>query len=117
MKKAFRGAMPSSMAICCRHWNRAAGATTGLSGDGWIAVGDAGGLVDPITGEGLYYAIRSGDLASQVLLNDFEPGKNAEAYRQIITRDFGLDLTYGVGLAKRLFLRRDLFRRGAQPHD
>ena len=45
-----------------------------LAGDGWIAVGDAGGLVDPITGEGLYYAIRSGDLASQVLLADFELG-------------------------------------------
>src|SRR5690242_6701416 len=33
-----------------------------LAGDGWIEVGDAGGLVDPVTGEGLYYAIRSGDL-------------------------------------------------------
>ena len=31
-----------------------------LAGDRWIAVGDAGGLVDPITGEGLYYAVRSG---------------------------------------------------------
>ena len=37
-----------------------------LAGDGWMAIGDAGGLVDPITGEGLYYAIRSGDLASKV---------------------------------------------------
>ena len=74
-----------------------------LAGDGWIAVGDAGGLVDPITGEGLYYAVRSGDLASQVLLNDHEPEKRAEIYRQMITRDFGLDLTYGAGLAKRLF--------------
>ncbi len=74
-----------------------------LAGDGWIAVGDAGGLVDPITGEGLYYAVRSGDLASQVVLADQEPEKNAEHYRQLISRDFGLDLTYGAGLAKRLF--------------
>ncbi len=74
-----------------------------LAGEDWIAVGDAGGLVDPITGEGLYYAIRSGDLASQVLLSDQEPAKNAEYYRQLITGDFGLDLTYGSGLAKRLF--------------
>src|SRR4051794_29322691 len=74
-----------------------------LAGDGWIAVGDAGGLVDPITGEGLYYAVRSGDLASQVVLADHEPEKNAEHYRQLISRDFGLDLTYGAGLAKRLF--------------
>jgi geranylgeranyl diphosphate/geranylgeranyl-bacteriochlorophyllide a reductase len=74
-----------------------------LAGDGWIAVGDAGGLVDPITGEGLYYAVRSGDLASQVLLADNAPEKNAEHYRHLVSRDFGLDLTYGSGLAKRLF--------------
>ncbi|MBV8830358.1 MAG: NAD(P)/FAD-dependent oxidoreductase [Acidobacteriaceae bacterium] len=74
-----------------------------LAGDGWIAVGDAGGLVDPITGEGLYYAVRSGDLASQVLLGETEPERKAETYRQLIARDFGLDLTYGAGLAKRLF--------------
>jgi len=41
-----------------------------LAGEGWLAVGDAGGLVDPITGEGLYYAMRSGDLASQAVLDD-----------------------------------------------
>ncbi len=84
-----------------------------LAGDGWIAVGDAGGLVDPITGEGLYYAVRSGDLASQVVLEDQEPEKNAERYRQLITRDFGLDLTYGAGLAKRLFCGAIFF--GAVP--
>jgi geranylgeranyl reductase family protein len=74
-----------------------------MAGDGWIAVGDAGGLVDPITGEGLYYAIRSGDMASQVLLADSGWESKADLYRQAITRDFGLDLTYGAGLAKRLF--------------
>ncbi len=74
-----------------------------LAGDGWIAVGDAGGLVDPITGEGLYYAIRSGDLASRVLLDNTDPEKKADAYRHLIAGDFGTDLTYGAGLAKRLF--------------
>ncbi len=74
-----------------------------VAGDGWLAVGDAGGLVDPITGEGLYYAVRSGDLASQVLLQESGPERAADDYRQLISRDFGLDLTYGAGLAKRLF--------------
>ena len=81
-----------------------------VAGDGWLAVGDAGGLVDPITGEGLYYAVRSGDLASQVVLEDQEPEKKAERYRQLIARDFGLDLTYGAGLAKRLFCGALLYR-------
>ncbi len=84
-----------------------------LAGDGWIAVGDAGGLVDPITGEGLYYAVRSGDLASQVLLATLNPSGSAEVYRQLISRDFGLDLTYGAGLAKRLFCGAIFF--GAVP--
>jgi flavin-dependent dehydrogenase len=84
-----------------------------VAGDGWVAVGDAGGLVDPITGEGLYYAIRSGDLASQVVLNDQELEKSTEHYRQLIARDFGMDLTYGSGLAKRLFCGAILF--GAVP--
>lgn len=81
-----------------------------LAGNRWIAVGDAGGLVDPITGEGLYYAVRSGDLASQILLSDTEPEQHAEHYRQQIERDFAHDLTYGAGLAKRLFCGAILFR-------
>ncbi len=80
-----------------------------VAGNGWIAVGDAAGLVDPITGEGLYYAVRSGDLASQVVLSDREPEKTAEHYGQLIARDFGVDLTYGAGLAKRLFQGKILF--------
>ena len=44
--------------------------TNRVAGEGWMAVGDAAGLVDPITGEGLYYAIRSGDLAARALLSE-----------------------------------------------
>jgi geranylgeranyl reductase family protein len=81
-----------------------------VAGDGWLAVGDAGGLVDPITGEGLYYAVRSGDLASQVVVEEQAPEKKADRYRQLIARDFGLDLTYGAGLAKQLFRGALLYR-------
>jgi flavin-dependent dehydrogenase len=84
-----------------------------VAGNGWMAVGDAGGLVDPVTGEGLYYAVRSADLASQILLTDSAPEKKAETYRRLIAKDFGHDLTYGAGLAKRLFCGAILF--GAVP--
>ena len=40
-----------------------------VAGDGWLAVGDAAGLVDPVTGEGIYYALRSADLAAKALLD------------------------------------------------
>jgi flavin-dependent dehydrogenase len=38
-----------------------------LQGEGWALVGDAAGLVDSITGEGLYYALRSAELLAQAL--------------------------------------------------
>jgi len=81
-----------------------------LAGEGWLAVGDAGGLVDPITGEGLYYAMRSGDLASQVVLSDTHSlAERAQAYRSLVRRDFMADLEFGATLAKRVFLGRFLF--------
>jgi flavin-dependent dehydrogenase len=39
-----------------------------VCGDGWAMIGDSAGLVDPITGEGLYYALRSADLCAGALL-------------------------------------------------
>ena len=76
-----------------------------LTGHGWMAVGDAGGLVDPITGEGLYYAIRSGDLASRAII-----GEKHESYRQAVSHEFAADLEFAAMLAKRVFLGRFLFR-------
>jgi len=81
-----------------------------VAGEGWMAVGDAAGLVDPITGEGLYYAIRSADLAARALLS--EAGGLAEKinqYRRLLRRDFSADLEFGSRLAKRIFLGRFLF--------
>jgi flavin-dependent dehydrogenase len=81
-----------------------------VAGDGWMAVGDAAGLVDPITGEGLYYAIRSADLAARSLLS--EVGGAAEKtveYRRLLRRDFTGDLEFGSRLAKRVFLGSFLF--------
>jgi geranylgeranyl reductase family protein len=75
-----------------------------VAGDGWIAVGDAAGLVDPITGEGIYYAIRSGDLAAQAVLAE----SPAAGYSRLLRRDFASDLEFGSRLAKRVFLGRFL---------
>lgn len=72
-----------------------------VAGDGWVAVGDAAGLVDPITGEGIYYAVRSGDLAAQSILT--EPGDPASAYRKLLRRDFVEDLEFASQIADRFF--------------
>jgi flavin-dependent dehydrogenase len=85
-----------------------------VSGDGWMAVGDAAGLVDPITGEGLYYAVRSADLAARALLA--ETGGLAEKegqYRESLRQDFAGDLEFGARLAKRMY--RGSFLRESVP--
>ena len=78
-----------------------------VAGEGWMAVGDAAGLVDPITGEGLYYAIRSADLAAEAVIG--AAGDTSGHYRRLLRRDFGADLEFGSRLAKRIFHGRFLF--------
>lgn len=89
-----------------RHWR-----TNRVSGKRWMAVGDAAGLVDPITGEGIYYAIRSADLASQVITaGGFDPLTSGAVYRGRIEDDFLLDLEFGASFAQKLYLGRFFFK-------
>ncbi len=80
-----------------------------LQGEGWAAVGDAGGLVDPITGEGIYYAVRSGDLAAELLLE-----RKEATYASVLREDFIADLEFGAALAKRVYTGKFLFKSAPQ---
>ena len=81
-----------------------------VAGEGWMALGDAGGLVDPMTGEGLYYAMRSADLATRLFLADaHSPLDQPMAYRTLLQHDFTFDLEVAARLAKRLFLGKFLY--------
>lgn len=51
------------------------------SGDGWMLLGDAAGLVDPITREGIFFALRSGLLAARALQSSRPAGAYASAVR------------------------------------
>jgi geranylgeranyl reductase family protein len=53
------------------------------AGDRWLLVGDAAGLVDPITREGIYFALRSADLAGDALLG----GNPQRAYVERLRHD------------------------------
>ncbi len=80
-----------------------------VAGEGWLAVGDAAGLVDPITGEGLYYALRSADLAVRSLLSDVSSlAEKVNQYRRSLRRDFAADLEFGSRLARRVFMGKFL---------
>ena len=41
--------------------------TTEHSGDGWVMVGDAYGFIDPIYSTGVFFALKSADMASQAI--------------------------------------------------
>ena len=74
-----------------------------VSGDGWMAVGDAAALVDPLTGEGIYYALRSGELAAEALMGGVAP---EEAYRRKVEEEIAPDLEAASRAALRFYQRR-----------
>jgi flavin-dependent dehydrogenase len=69
-----------------------------LEGEGWALVGDAAGLVDPITGEGLYYALRSAELLADALLAG-EPG----SYSRSVEREILPELQTAARYAERFY--------------
>lgn len=70
-----------------------------LAGAGWSLVGDAAGLADPITGEGIYFAMRSGELVAEALADDAP-----EMYPRRVWSDFGRHLAFGARLTHRFYL-------------
>lgn len=53
-----------------------------LYGENWALIGDSAGLVDPITGEGIYYAFASGRYLAEAIIksdiSDYEKKLNSE---------------------------------------
>ncbi len=58
--------------------------TLEVCGDGWTMIGDSAGLVDPITGEGLYYALRSAELCADALLAGQPDGYQSQLAEEIL---------------------------------
>lgn len=56
-----------------------------LCGEGWAMIGDAAGLVDAITGEGLYYALRSAELVAVGILSGAPESYARAAQREILS--------------------------------
>jgi flavin-dependent dehydrogenase len=74
-----------------------------LAGPNWALAGDAAALVDPITGEGLYYALRSGDLLAETLI-----AGAPERYPERLRADFSTDLEFGARVARHVYAGRFL---------
>lgn len=55
-------------------------------GPGWVAVGDAAGLINPMNGEGIDYGLESGMLAADLFVAD--PATAADSYDRLIGERF-----------------------------
>ena len=80
-----------------------------------LLTGDAAGLADPVTGEGITFAIQSGQIAARALLEgDFEEGRVKQAYDSALAKNILPELQSGRVLAKLIYdyprMRTWLFR-------
>ncbi len=69
-----------------------------FTGEGWAMIGDAAGFVDAITGEGLYYALRSAELLTDALL-----AGAPEKYPALVRSDFLPELEHAARIAQRFY--------------
>lgn len=72
--------------------------TRRASGDGWALLGDAAGFADPVTGEGIYYALKSAEIFADAYLE----GK-PEEYEVRWRRDFGAELRRAAEMRRRFY--------------
>jgi flavin-dependent dehydrogenase len=72
--------------------------TLKVCGEGWAMIGDSAGLVDPITGEGLYYALRSAELCANALL-----GGRPDEYRIHLEEELLPELKLAARVSQRFY--------------
>ncbi len=72
------------------------------AGDRWMLLGDAGGLVDPLTREGIFFALRSAQMATAALAakHGNDPSR---AYRQQIAEEIFPELRIAARLKQGFF--------------
>jgi geranylgeranyl reductase family protein len=76
-----------------------------------LYVGDAAGVVDPMTGEGIAQALETGILAAESIAQGGDPARIAARYRSRVQRRLGRDLRFATSLQR--VLRSSLGARGA----
>jgi flavin-dependent dehydrogenase len=67
-------------------------------GEGWALLGDAAGFADPVTGEGIYYALRSAELFAEAFLK-----RSPEHYETLWRGDFGGELKRASQMRRRFY--------------
>jgi geranylgeranyl reductase family protein len=74
--------------------------SVGLVSGRALLVGDAGHLVDPLFGEGIYYAVRSGQLAAESILSQVKDERRSLAdYEEAVRREIYEEFRVAVRMA------------------
>ena len=75
--------------------------TTGKSsGDGWVLVGDSWGFIDPIYSSGVYFALKSGQLAGDAIIEGLQTGDTSGAQLGKWVNDFAIGTSWVRKLAE-----------------
>jgi flavin-dependent dehydrogenase len=69
-----------------------------------MLLGDAAGLVDPLTGEGIYYALQSGIIAARAIIQKDSPEQATAFYQHSVAREIFPELS-AAGRIAGLFFR------------
>jgi len=78
--------------------------TLEVAGHGWVLVGDAAGLVDPITREGIFFALQSGAFAAETLASGCS--RPERCYRDRVQAQIASDLARAARIKAGFFRRR-----------
>lgn len=75
-----------------------------------MLVGDAAGLVTPSNGEGIFFAMKSGKMAAETLIDNLKgKGSPLAMYEKNFRKQFGIIFT-GLGVMQWLYYRNDRLR-------
>lgn len=69
-----------------------------LAGNNWILIGDAAGHVNPISGEGILYALLDGELAAQAIAEN-----SPKRFNKLWTETFKMNLILAIKMRKWLY--------------
>lgn len=72
--------------------------TRHVAGKDWALLGDAAGFADPVTGEGIYYALRSAELFAEAFLKG-----DVVSYEESWRADFGHELRRASQMRRRFY--------------
>ncbi|NJD52362.1 MAG: NAD(P)/FAD-dependent oxidoreductase [Candidatus Methanoperedens sp.] len=79
-------------------------------GDHFVLVGEAGGLINSLTGEGIYYALKSAELAASIISEGEYSEKSLGRYTELCYSELiDNDLKYSAKMAKMMFGHKPQF--------